>query len=71
MSGVLYLCNVLQFVIAVSIKALFLGKILSAILISEFFILFFDFSDKLYAIKEKAFKQSLIDISFVCTCFFL
>ncbi len=50
----------------VSIKALFLSKILSAIPISEFFIVF-NFSDKLYIIKKKVLIQNLPNISLVCT----
>jgi len=52
--------------LTVSIKALFLSRILSAMLISEFFIVF-NFSDKLNTIKEKILEQSLTNISLVRT----
>lgn len=67
MSRVFHLYNIIQLIIDRFNQALFLSKILSTILINGFFILFFNFSDKLYAIKKKVLKQSLDNISLVCT----
>lgn len=56
--------------LTVSINALFLSRILSAILIRELVPhIVFNFSDKLYAIKKKVLKQSLTNISFVSHSF--
>jgi len=52
--------------LTVSINALFQFRILPAVLISEFIILF-NFSGQLYSIKEKILKQNLSNIFLVCT----
>ena len=67
MSGVFYLCNVLQLVIDRLNQGPFSEQNLVGNAHQRVLHIVFNFSDKLNAIKEKVLEQSLANISFVCT----
>lgn len=69
MSGVFYLCNVLQLVINRFNQGPFSEQDLVGNAHQRVLHIVFNFSDKLYAIKGKALKQILADISLVGTQF--
>ena len=69
MSGVFYLCDVLQFVIDRFNQGSFSEQNLVGNTHQRILHIVFNFSDKLYTIKGKVLKQSLTDIAFVCTEF--
>ena len=66
MSGVFYLCDVLQLIMDRFNQSTFSEQNIVRHTHQGISHIVFDLSDKLYAIKEKAFKQSLTDISLVC-----
>ena len=69
MPGMFDLCNILQLVIDRFNQGPFSEQNLVSNTHQGVLHIVFNFSDKLYTIKEKVLKQSLADISLVCTQF--